>query len=115
MVTLPKVSIGIITYNHEHFLAECLDSVLAQTYPNFEITIADDCSKDRTHDIALEYARKHPDRIKRVIRSEKNLGMAGKPRPPQACNQPPGSFLHRLIWAFVSSRCWHHTGLEAAD
>ena len=76
MQQYPKVSIGLITYNHEKFIAECIESTLAQTYPNFEIIIADDCSTDRTYEIAVEYAKKYPDIIKQVLRPTHNLGMA---------------------------------------
>lgn len=76
MESHPYVAVGIVTYNHEAFLAECLDSVLAQTYPNFDIVIADDCSTDRTYDIALAYQAKYPDKIKKVLRPEKNTGIS---------------------------------------
>ncbi len=71
----PRISLGIVTYNHENFIAECLESVLAQTYPNFEIVIADDCSQDRTYEIAAKYMSLYPDKIKMVMSAPKNLGM----------------------------------------
>lgn len=40
------VSVIVISYNHESFLKECLDSVIGQTYTNWELVIADDASKD---------------------------------------------------------------------
>lgn len=70
----PKVSIGIPVYNAEKFLREGLDSILAQTYNDFEIIIADNDSTDQTRKICLEYAQKDP-RVK-YHRNEKNLGAA---------------------------------------
>ncbi len=46
--TLPLVSIAIPAYNSEKYLAETLNSALSQTYPNIEIVISDEKSKDRT-------------------------------------------------------------------
>jgi glycosyltransferase involved in cell wall biosynthesis/ADP-heptose:LPS heptosyltransferase len=51
----PKVSIFIPAYNAEKYLAETLDSLLAQTFQDFEIIIADDGSTDKTPDIATMY------------------------------------------------------------
>jgi len=65
----PLVSIVTPVYNGEEFLAECIESVLAQTYTNWDFTIVNNCSTDRSLEIARAYARKHP-RIK-VITNEK--------------------------------------------
>lgn len=51
----PLVSIAIITYNQKDFLRECIESCLAQDYPNIEIIVADDCSTDGTQEMLLEY------------------------------------------------------------
>ena len=68
----PKVSVAIITYNHEKYLVEAIESVLAQkTNFDFEIVIGEDCSKDNTLNICLEYQKKYPDKIK-VLASENN-------------------------------------------
>jgi glycosyltransferase involved in cell wall biosynthesis len=52
----PLVSVLIPTYNSERFLAKCLRTVRAQTYPNVEIIVIDNYSKDRTREIASKYA-----------------------------------------------------------
>jgi glycosyltransferase involved in cell wall biosynthesis len=62
-VAEPKVSVAIITYNQRHFLEECLDSVVAQDYPNFEIVVADDGSTDGSQALLAEYAERHPGRF----------------------------------------------------
>ncbi|SIT92237.1 glycosyltransferase [Pontibacter indicus] len=59
-VTQPLVSVICLCYNHERFIAEALDSVLAQTYPNLEIIIMDDCSTDNSVAIIREYLQKYP-------------------------------------------------------
>lgn len=48
MSTSPLVSIVIPSFNHEHLVAECLQSVAAQTYPELEVIIIDDASRDGT-------------------------------------------------------------------
>ncbi|WP_018477160.1 glycosyltransferase [Pontibacter roseus] len=57
---LPLVSIICLCYNHARFLSEALDSVLAQTYPNLEIIIVDDCSTDNSVEIIQQYLQKYP-------------------------------------------------------
>src|SRR5262249_50352387 len=52
----PSVSVLVPAYNGEKFLGVCLDSVLAQTYQDWELVIVDDCSTDATRDIAEAYA-----------------------------------------------------------
>lgn len=60
------------SYNGEKYIAEQLDSILTQTYDNFELIICDDCSKDSTVKIIKDYCGKDS-RIKLYV-NEKNLG-----------------------------------------
>lgn len=69
-----KVSVIIPVYNVQDYLAECLESILNQTYTYFEILCIDDCSTDGSSAILREYARKDS-RIK-VWTNEKNSGQA---------------------------------------
>lgn len=52
----PLVSVVTPVYNEETTLGECIESVLAQTYPNWDYTIVNNCSTDRTLEIAQDYA-----------------------------------------------------------
>jgi glycosyltransferase involved in cell wall biosynthesis len=58
MNTQPLVSIIIPTYNRAHLIGETLDSVLAQTYPNWECIIVDDGSSDHTDEVVGAYVEK---------------------------------------------------------
>jgi len=69
----PLVSIVVPAYNEEEHLAECIESILAQTYENWDCTIVNNCSTDKTLEIALWYAAKDP-RI-RVHGNEQFLDM----------------------------------------
>ena len=62
-VSNPKVSVCIATYQHAKFLAACLDSVINQTFQDFEIIIVNDGSTDNTHEILLEYQKCYPNKI----------------------------------------------------
>ena len=54
----PLVTVVTPVYNGEPYLVECIESVLAQTYSNWEYIIVNNCSKDRTLEISQEYAKK---------------------------------------------------------
>jgi len=71
----PLVSICIPAYNGVRFLEQCIDSVLAQTFADFELLVVDDQSSDDTLSIVKSYAAQDP-RV-RVLRNEKNLGLVG--------------------------------------
>src|SRR2546425_2356723 len=71
----PRVSVGMPVYNGERYLAEAVDSLLAQTYEDFELIICDNASTDRTGEIARSYAAR--DTRVRYARNEKNLGAGG--------------------------------------
>jgi glycosyltransferase involved in cell wall biosynthesis len=70
----PRVSIGVAVYNGEQFLAGTLDSLLAQTYRDFELIVCDNCSEDQTEEICLSYAAK--DARIRYHRNSSNVGAA---------------------------------------
>ncbi|MFK7888081.1 MAG: glycosyltransferase family 2 protein [Gammaproteobacteria bacterium] len=61
-------------YNGEQYLESAIDSVLAQTFDDFELIIADNASEDRSSDICQDYAARDP-RI-RYLRNETNIGAA---------------------------------------
>lgn len=71
----PLVSIVCITYNHEKYISEAIDSFLMQetNFP-FEIVIGEDCSPDDTKVILNKYIEKYPNIIKAILR-DKNIGM----------------------------------------
>jgi len=56
----PLISVVTPVYNGEPYLAECIESVLKQTYRNFEYIIVNNCSTDRTLEIASSYAKDDP-------------------------------------------------------
>lgn len=66
------ISIAMTTYNGEKYLAEQIDSILAQSYSDFELIISDDCSTDATRTILKEYEKK--DRRIKLHFNEINLG-----------------------------------------
>lgn len=68
----PKVSIGMPVYNGENFIKEALDSLLAQTFTDFELIISDNASTDETEAICQDYAAK--DMRIRYIRQTENRG-----------------------------------------
>lgn len=74
METDDLVSVIMPVYNSEIFLAQSLESVLSQTYKNFELLPIDDFSKDSSRNILAEYAEKDP-RIKPIFK-QSNSGSA---------------------------------------
>jgi len=67
---IPTVSFVVPCYKLAHLLRECVDSILMQTYEDFEILIMDDCSPDNTPEVAQSFS----DPRVRHIRNQPNLG-----------------------------------------
>jgi glycosyltransferase involved in cell wall biosynthesis len=72
---MARVSIGLPVYNGERFLSTAIDSLLRQTFGDFDLIISDNASTDATGEICREYAEQ--DRRIRYVRSEQNVGSAG--------------------------------------
>lgn len=73
MKEMPLVSILTPVYNGEKYIAECIESVIGQTYQNLEYIIVNNCSRDSTLQIALHYA--NIDSRIRVINNQKFVGI----------------------------------------
>ena len=71
-MTVPTVSVLMTSYNRERYIAAAIDSVLAQTYTDFELVVCDDASSDGTVAIAERYARGDPRVV--VVRHTENVG-----------------------------------------
>ncbi|MFN6487274.1 MULTISPECIES: glycosyltransferase [unclassified Nostoc] len=70
-----KVSVLMITYNHDKFIAKAIESVLIQQVNfEYELVIGEDCSTDTTRQIAIDYQKRYPDKI-RLLLPNNNLGM----------------------------------------
>lgn len=69
----PLVSVIVPNYNHAPYLAQRIDSILAQSYDNLEILLLDDCSSDDSRAVLSDYAARHPDRI-RLLLNDTNSG-----------------------------------------
>ncbi len=71
----PRVSIGLPVHNGERYLPQALDSLLVQTYRDFELILCDNCSADRTEQICRSYAERDS-----RIRYHRNADNIGAPR-----------------------------------
>ncbi len=69
-----EISVIVPVYNVEKYISECIESILAQDFVDFEIICVDDCGIDKSMDIVREYAAKD-DRIK-IITHEVNKGLS---------------------------------------
>lgn len=72
LTTAPLLSVGLFVYNGESFLRETLDSLLAQTFKDFELIISDNGSTDSTQQICENYVRS--DFRVRYFRNQENMG-----------------------------------------
>lgn len=66
-MTPPLVSVAIPAYNHAAFIEDCLASVCAQTYPELELILIDDGSRDDTYGVAKRYLEQHGGRFRRIV------------------------------------------------
>lgn len=70
----PEISVIMSVYNDEKYIAKAIDSILTQSFSNFELIICDDYSTDRSSNIIEKYV-KQDNRIV-FFKNEKNLGLA---------------------------------------
>ena len=113
----PRVSVLIPARNEEANLAACLESLVTQTYPDYEILVLDDESTDATWRIAADYARRYPNLV-RVLRGDPLPpdGWCGKPHAmQQLAARATGEYLyftdadtrhrpHSIAWAVTNMR-----------
>ena len=70
-----KVSVIMASYNGEKYISDAIQSLLDQTFQDWELVVCDDCSTDNTYQILKGYAEKYPDKFQ-VLHNEKNLRLA---------------------------------------
>ena len=92
MSNYPTISVLMTAYNREKYIQEAIESVLASSYKDFELVIVDDCSSDKTVEIAKRYEAKDI-RVK-VFVNEKNLG--DYPNRNKAASYGRGKYLKYL-------------------
>ncbi|GMO20122.1 MAG: hypothetical protein Pg6A_06940 [Termitinemataceae bacterium] len=73
-MNIPNVSVIIPVYNAEKYLHYCINSILKQTFENFELLLIDDCSKDKSLEICKKYSQ--TDKRIKVYHKEINEGTA---------------------------------------
>ena len=74
MLKLPLVSFIVTSYNYEKFIGKTLESILNQTYENFELIVVDDCSSDNSVEIIERFIQCNQDKRITLIKHEKNKG-----------------------------------------
>ena len=75
----PAVSVIIPLYNAERYIGDCLDSILAQTFQNFEVIVVDDCSTDSSCAVVENYKERFDGRLT-LTHMQENSGGGGLPR-----------------------------------
>src|ERR1700674_4427920 len=68
---VPRLSVTVLNYNYAQYLPACLDSILGQTFTDFELIVIDDCSTDKSREVLLPYAE---DQRVRIIEHTENRG-----------------------------------------
>ena len=76
-----KVSVVITSYNYDRYIKDAIESVLSQTYSDFELVIIDDCSADNSVNIINQF---EDERIK-FIQNEQNLGLKSSMQKAISC------------------------------
>ena len=89
------VTIGIPVYNVEKYIRLTMDSALAQTFPNIEFLVLDDCGQDGSMNIVREYQKTHPrGKDIRIVRQPQNGGL-GRARN-RIIEEAHGTYLYHL-------------------
>ncbi|HSX44203.1 MAG TPA: glycosyltransferase [Candidatus Saccharimonadales bacterium] len=72
----PLVTVLIAAYNEELSIIRCLESIRKNTYRKWQIVVVDDGSKDKTHELVMQYICDHPNRSISLLKMPKNSGKA---------------------------------------
>ena len=88
-----NVSCIIPVYNAGIYLSDAINSILNQTYNDFEIVIIDDCSTDESWKIIKDFEKNHPSKIK-ALKNEKNKGLPGTLN--RAIKESKGTYIARM-------------------
>lgn len=119
-MTSVRASVILLTFNQEEFVAEALNSFLTQNYPNLEIVISDDHSKDKTWEIINAVVKSYVGEIKIILnRNAENIGIGGN--YAKAFSLTNGDVVFSAAGDDVSlpNRCsetiaaWQSTGMRA--
>ena len=102
-----KTTIIILTYKHERFICEALQSALAQTRPADEIIVIDDASPDATFEKAAAFIHENGSTAFRLIRNENNLGVVG------SFNRAVAASTGEVIFAFAGDDVSHPNRIES--
>ena len=78
-IRFPAISVIIPLYNAESYIGQCLNSILAQTFKNFEVIVVDDCSTDNSVQVVESYREKFGERLT-LIKKRRNSGGGFGPR-----------------------------------
>lgn len=91
----PLVSIILPVHNAEGFLAEAIESVLLQSYKNFELIVVDDSSTDKSFAIATYYKNRYPNLIT-LLKSKRHLNKEGEASSNIGLNHARGKYIARM-------------------
>ena len=100
-----KVSIVMPVYNAERFLRLAVDSMLKQTYTDFELILVDDCSKDNSWNIMTEYAAQDTRVV--LVRNPQNLGDGGERVTRATSRRRVNTSLCRMLTIFRCRIGWN--------
>lgn len=92
---LPLVSVIMPVYNAGEFLVEAIESIVNQTYPNFEFLIVDDRSTDNSREVIRKYQKKYPKLIKAYF-LRKNINSAGNGAVNAVLKYAKGEYIARM-------------------
>ncbi len=98
---LPRVSIGLAVYNGEEYLEEAIDSILGQTYTDFELIISDNASTDKTEEICRRYAAQDG----RILYHRNKTNIGGANNENQTFKMSRGEYFR---WAAHDDVCDPH-------
>ena len=99
---MPRVSIIAALYNHEAYVSKAIESVIAQTYTDWELIVWNDGSTDGSLAIANAFASKFPEKI-RVFSHDKNSNLGQEKSRNAALEKASGEFV-----ALLDSDDWYH-------
>ena len=93
---MPLISVVILTYNQEQMILDCLNSLLQSKTNDVELVVSDDCSRDNTYGVVLQWIKKYNEKFERVYTQRHEINQGTVKNLALAINRSTGDYIKSI-------------------